>query len=159
MSKLLHGSQQELETIRNKATAHFGPLLLQGALIRLRRACGQKSLDQFEKTMLDLIEKFPSDDPDIGDMKEFATEHLLGCMREVRSCADIAFSDEDVQSRRALGRSENSKTLEDQLQEGLEDSFPASDPPSVISTAIPGSTKKIKGTDEILAEQRLLHHR
>jgi len=39
--------------------------------------------------------------------------------------------------------------------QGLEDSFPASDPISVISTAIPGQPKKdLVGTDEILRRQR-----
>lgn len=32
--------------------------------------------------------------------------------------------------------------LEEELQEGLEDSFPASDPVSVTSTAIPGSPRR-----------------
>jgi hypothetical protein len=36
--------------------------------------------------------------------------------------------------------------LEEQLQEGLENSFPASDPVSVTTTAIPGSPKPKKGT-------------
>ena len=34
--------------------------------------------------------------------------------------------------------------LEDELEEGLEDSFPASDPVSVTSTAIPGSPRNRK---------------
>ena len=32
--------------------------------------------------------------------------------------------------------------LDDELEEGLEDTFPASDPVSVTSTAIPGAPKK-----------------
>jgi hypothetical protein len=36
------------------------------------------------------------------------------------------------------------KLLEDELEEGLEDSFPASDPVSVTSSAIPGSPHKRK---------------
>jgi hypothetical protein len=60
---------------------------------------------------------------------------------------------EDMSSRRTQGRSELPATLEEQLQEGLEDSFPASDPPSVVSTTIAGRTK-ITGTDEILAAKR-----
>ncbi len=35
-------------------------------------------------------------------------------------------------------RPDDAKTLEEELEEGLEDSFPASDPVSVTSTAIPG---------------------
>lgn len=40
--------------------------------------------------------------------------------------------------RRTPGRSEDPAVLEEQLQEGLEDSFPASDPVSVTSTLISG---------------------
>jgi hypothetical protein len=36
---------------------------------------------------------------------------------------------------------EDKESLEEQLQEGLEDSFPASDPVSVLSTGIPGHIK------------------
>lgn len=159
MSKLQHGSQNELEIIRLKATSHFAPILLQGALIRLRRASGGESLDRFEKAMLEVMERSCSDDPDFEDMKEFATEHLLACIREVRSSADITSAQEDVRSRRTPGRSENRETLEDQLQEGLEDTFPASDPPAVVSTTISGGAKKLVGTDEVLAQQRDAHRR
>ncbi|RUU03583.1 hypothetical protein EOD12_09720, partial [Mesorhizobium sp. M7A.T.Ca.TU.009.02.1.1] len=61
---------------------------------------------------------------------------------------------ENIESRRTPGRSEEPQTLEDQLQAGLEDSFPASDPPAVVSTAIPGGAKKLVGTDEVLKKQR-----
>ena len=44
--------------------------------------------------------------------------------------------------RRTPGRSEDNTELEEQLTEGLEESFPASDPPAVVSTAIPGGLKK-----------------
>jgi hypothetical protein len=37
---------------------------------------------------------------------------------------------------------EKKALLEEELEEGLEDSFPASDPVSVTSTAIPGSPRK-----------------
>jgi hypothetical protein len=43
--------------------------------------------------------------------------------------------------RRTPGRAVDRPTLEEQLDEGLEDSFPASDPVSVTSTAIPGRPK------------------
>ncbi|WP_342587305.1 hypothetical protein [Pseudaminobacter soli (ex Li et al. 2025)] len=36
------------------------------------------------------------------------------------------------------------KSKEEQLQEGLEDTFPASDPISIISSSIPGGPKKRK---------------
>jgi hypothetical protein len=58
------------------------------------------------------------------------------------------------QSRRTLGRSEKPETLENQLQQGLEDSFPASDPPAVISTTIAGRTKPLVGTDEVLRQKK-----
>ena len=44
--------------------------------------------------------------------------------------------------RRTPGRSEDPAVLEEQLQEGLEDSFPASDPVSVTSTLISGTGKR-----------------
>lgn len=43
--------------------------------------------------------------------------------------------------RRTPGRSEDPAILEEQLSEGLEDTFPASDPPAVVSTAIAGGCK------------------
>ncbi len=56
--------------------------------------------------------------------------------------------------RRTEGRAEDKGTLEEQLQEGLEDTFPASDPVSVTSTAIAGRSKKLVGTDEVLRQKR-----
>ena len=44
----------------------------------------------------------------------------------------------DTKRRRTRGRSEDPKVLEEQLLEGLENLFPASDPVSVVTTAIPG---------------------
>lgn len=154
MSKLNHGSQDELEAIRLKATSHFAPLFLEGALLRLCRACGGESLDRFEKEMLDAIDRSSSDDPDFEDMKEFAIEHLHACIRQAGSASDITLSHEDMHARRTRDRSEKPETLEDQLQKGLEDSFPASDPPAVVSTTITGKTKKLTGTDEVLERQR-----
>lgn len=43
--------------------------------------------------------------------------------------------------RRTQGRSEDPRILEEQLQEGLEDSFPGSDPVSVTTSLISGSPK------------------
>ena len=57
--------------------------------------------------------------------------------------------------RRTPGRSEDPNVLEEQLLEGLEDSFPASDPVSVVTTTIPGGPKrKLVGTDEVLRRRR-----
>ena len=60
---------------------------------------------------------------------------------------------ENLKNRRTLGRSEHPDTLEEQLQQGLEESFPASDPPSVTNTAISGGAKLV-GTDETLKRQQ-----
>jgi hypothetical protein len=49
--------------------------------------------------------------------------------------------------RRTEGRAEDRATLEEQLTEGLEDTFPASDAVSVVSTLIAGRAKKLAGTD------------
>ncbi len=71
--------------------------------------------------------------------------------RATQARADSALGGvEDLSRRRTQGRSENAETLEEQLQKGLEDSFPASDPPAVVSTAIAGASKEIVGTDEML---------
>jgi len=56
--------------------------------------------------------------------------------------------------RRTPGRAEDRATLEEQLVEGLEDTFPGSDPVSVTSTLIAGRTKKLVGTDEMLRRMR-----
>jgi hypothetical protein len=53
------------------------------------------------------------------------------------------------------GRAEDRSTLEEQLQEGLEDTFPASDPVSVVSTTIAGRTKKLVGTGKLRKEPRV----
>ena len=154
MSKLQHGSSDELQGIRLKAVVHFAPIMLHEALLRLCRATGGESLDRFEKTMTGVIEQASVDDPDFDDMKEFATEHLYACIREVKSSPDMTHPLEDVKARRTDGRSEETETLEGQLQKGLEDSFPASDPPAVVSTAIPGGAKKLVGTDEVLRKKK-----
>jgi hypothetical protein len=50
---------------------------------------------------------------------------------------------EDISARRTQGRSDVPETLEEQLQQGLEDTFPASDPRAVVSTAIAGRCKEM----------------
>jgi hypothetical protein len=59
-----------------------------------------------------------------------------------------------TKDRRTPGRAEDRATLEEQLVEGLEDTFPGSDPVSVISTLITGRSKTLVGTDEILRRMR-----
>lgn len=154
MSKLQHGSNEELEAIRLKSVSHFAPIILHEALLRLCRAGGGESLERFEKAMTGVIEQSSAEDADFEDMKEFATEQLYACVRDVKCSPDMTHPVEDVQSRRTHDRSEKSETLEDQLQKGLEDSFPASDPPAVVSTAIAGTTKRLVGTDEILKTRK-----
>jgi hypothetical protein len=56
--------------------------------------------------------------------------------------------------RRTPGRSEDPVVLEEQLQEGLEDSFPASDPVSVISTLISGTGKRPQEKEKDTAEKQ-----
>ena len=58
-------------------------------------------------------------------------------------------------ARRTPGRSEDPAVLEEQLELGLEGSFPGSDAISVISTVIAGRPKpKMVGTDEYLRNRR-----
>ncbi|MDQ0995520.1 hypothetical protein QFZ34_000697 [Phyllobacterium ifriqiyense] len=46
-----------------------------------------------------------------------------------------------TEGRRTAGRAEDADTLNEQLDEGLEQSFPGSDPISVTNTSIPGQPK------------------
>lgn len=158
MSKLQTGSREELEAIRLQAISHFAPMMLHEALTRLCRVGGAESLERFEKHMVEKIEQAASSEAsDFEDMKEFATEQLYANVREVKAAPDLKHSSEDVKNRRTEGRSEQTETLEDQLQAGLEGSFPASDPPAVISTAISGGAKKLSGTDEVLRHRKERH--
>lgn len=59
-----------------------------------------------------------------------------------------------IRGRRTPGRAEDRVTLEEQLVEGLEDTFPGSDPVSVVSTLIAGRSKRLDGTDEVLRRMR-----
>jgi len=49
----------------------------------------------------------------------------------------------DTAERRTAGRAEDPETLDEQLDEGLEQSFPGSDPVSVTSSGNPGSAKNL----------------
>lgn len=60
----------------------------------------------------------------------------------------------DNNKRRTEGRTEDPNQLEEQLREGLEETFPASDPVSVTSTTIAGRSKELVGTDEVLRRKR-----
>jgi hypothetical protein len=59
-----------------------------------------------------------------------------------------------TRKRRTPGRAEDRETLEEQLCEGLEDTFPASDPVSVVSTLISGRCKNLAGTEEHIRQAR-----
>lgn len=154
MTNLANRSPEEVARLRLEAAARFGPLLLQEALCRLSQECGPESLEKFERAMTDRIEGMHEEVPDFETLKEFGIEQLLRATAGVRKAPDIKQPVEKVEERRTEGRSEQGHTLEDQLQEGLEDTFPASDPPAVISTAIPGGTKKLVGVDESLRRAR-----
>lgn len=154
MSNLANSSSAEVARLSWEAATRFGPVLLREALLRLCRACGPESLDKFEKAMTDRIEGMREDEADFETLKEFGIEQLLRATSEVRKSPQVKQPVEKVEERRTEGRSEEEETLEDQLQSGLEDTFPASDPPAVVSTAIPGGTKKIVGVDEQLRRVR-----
>jgi hypothetical protein len=78
-------------------------------------------------------------------------EQVMSDVREHRT--GPSRDDCDDKPRRTEGRAEDRATLEEQLREGLEDTFPASDPVSVTSTTIATKTTKIVGTDEVLRRQ------
>src|SRR5690606_24436094 len=74
----------------------------------------------------DTRERMPGDAPNIDVMKELAIEQLFAAVKEVRANPDNKQPLEDLAARRAKGRSEQPDTLDEQLQSGLEDTFPAS---------------------------------
>jgi len=154
MSKLQSATPEHVQQLRLEAAAHFAPLALHEALLRLSHACGNESLNRFEKAMVQQIEQATDERADFDAVKELAIEQLYAWMREAHTSPKSKQPLENIDGRRTSGRSEEARTLEDQLQAGLEDSFPASDPPAVVSTAIPGGAKKLVGTDEVLRQQR-----
>ncbi|MBZ9794389.1 hypothetical protein [Mesorhizobium sp. ES1-4] len=154
MSKYQGATADRLRQLKLEASAHFTPKMLHEALLRLSHACGGESLERFEKAMVAQIEATKDDRADFEMIKEFAIEQLYALIREAKASPNNKQSVEKIDTRRTPGRSEEPQTLEDQLQAGLEDSFPASDPPAVVSTTIPGTAKKLVGTDEVLKRQR-----
>ena len=150
----LNVSQERLARARAVALDRFGPMLLQEALSRLCGVQGADALGRFERSMIERIENATDEASDFDLAKEFAVEQLLRALREVK-CSPLVKQDvENIGDRRTHGRSENPATLAEQLDRGLEDSFPASDPPAVVSTTISGRTKPLVGTDEVLRRQR-----
>lgn len=154
MSNLKSASPDRIERLRSDASAMFAPLLLREALRRLCVARGADCLDEFEKSMADRIEDMPGEAAHLGAMKELAIEQLFDAVRDVRAHPHNKQPLENPAARRARGRSEDEATLEEQLQSGLEDTFPASDPPAVVSTAIPGGAKELTGVEEHLRRRR-----
>jgi hypothetical protein len=141
----------QIDTLKSDAAARFAPLLLQEALRRLCDAGTSTCLDQFEKTMVAYIDGMQSDDTNAEALKEYGIQLLYNAIKEVKAHPETRHPAEDVSARRTAGRSENPATLEEQLQKGLEDSFPASDPPAVVSTVITGA--RIVGVEDHLRER------
>jgi hypothetical protein len=77
-------------------------------------------------------------------MREFALleEEARARFGEEPWAARNQDSPHSAMPRRTPGRAEDAPTLEEQLQKGLEDTFPGSDPVSVTHTAIPGCPKE-----------------
>lgn len=136
MSNLSKAQPEQIERMKLDACSTFGPIVLREALHRLCQTHGAGCLDGFERAMIDRIEAYQGDIQHLSDVKEFAIEQLYAAIRDARSYPDNKQPLEEVEARRARGRSEDPATLEEQLQAGLEDTFPASDPPAVVSTAI-----------------------
>ncbi len=154
MSKLNHASPEQIDRLRSGASAMFAPVMLREALQRLSKLQGSKCLDEFEKSMERQIEGMQAAASNLDDMKELAIEQLHTAIADVRAHPDNKHDLENTGSRRAEGRSEEAETLEQQLQSGLEDTFPASDPPAVVSTTISGRAKKLTGVEEHLRNRR-----
>ncbi len=141
---------EHVDDTRRLAYSTFAPVLISSLTKRLARCQGTKELGDLEKSLIRLIEGSDVGEPQAEAMKEFAIELVVSTISEARAHPDTKSDLEAVGDRRTQGRSENPETLEEQLQSGLEDSFPASDPPSVVSTSISGGSKEIVGTDEVL---------
>ncbi|WP_366940927.1 hypothetical protein [Mesorhizobium sp.] len=141
---------ERIDETRMHAYSAFAPLLIHALAHRLARGQGMKELGRLEQSLVRLVEETDLAAPHAEAMKEFAVELIVSTLRNVREHPDAKHDLEEIGDRRAAGRSENPDTLEEQLQSGLEDSFPASDPPAVVSTAISGGSKEIVGTDEVL---------
>ncbi|MDX8526347.1 hypothetical protein RFM68_17755 [Mesorhizobium sp. MSK_1335] len=143
-----------VDETRMQAYSTFGPLLIHSVIQKLARCQGMRELDKVEQSLLRLVEETDVAAPQAEAMKEFAIELVVSTLRNVREHPDAKQDLEEIDGRRTEGRSENPETLEEQLQSGLEDSFPASDPPAVVSTSITGGSKNIVGTDEVLHRKK-----
>ncbi|WP_217577551.1 hypothetical protein [Mesorhizobium sp. GbtcB19] len=149
---------ERVDETRIQAYSTFGPLLIHALAEKLARREGMRALDKLEQSLVRLVDEAEIAAPDAEAMKEFAVELVVSTLRNVREHPDAKHDLEEIDGRRTEGRSENPDTLEEQLQSGLEDSFPASDPPAVVSTAITGGAKDIVGTDEVLRRKKAARH-
>ncbi|MBZ9763219.1 hypothetical protein LB553_20365 [Mesorhizobium sp. CA8] len=145
---------EQVDETRMQAYSTFGPLLIQALAQKLGHCQGMRELDKLEQSLVRLVEETDVAAPQADAMKEFAVELVVSTLRNVREHPDAKHDLEQIDERRTEGRSEDPNTLEEQLQSGLEDSFPASDPPAVVSTAITGGAKDIVGTDEVLRRKK-----
>ncbi|WP_245493455.1 MULTISPECIES: hypothetical protein [unclassified Mesorhizobium] len=145
---------EHVDETRMNAYSTFAPALLNSLALRLARCQGTKELAEVEKSLIRLVEDSDVAAPQVEAMKEFAIELVVSTMKNVRDHPDSKSDLEEIAGRRTQGRSESPDTLEEQLEAGLEDSFPASDPPAVVSTAISGGAKEIVGTDEVLRQKK-----
>lgn len=145
---------ERVDEARMQAYSTFAPLLIHALTQKLARCQGMGELDKLEASLVAVVEKTDVAEPHADAKKEFAVELILSTMRNVREHPDAKQDLEEIENRRAQGRSERPETLEEQLQSGLEGTFPASDPPAVVSTAITGGSKHIVGTDEVLRRRR-----
>jgi hypothetical protein len=145
---------ERVDETRMQAYSTFGPLLIHSLTQRLARCQGTRELDRLEQSLVRLIEETDVAAPHGEAIKEFAVELVVSTLRNVRKHPEAKHDLEEIDERRAEGRSEDPDTLEEQLQSGLEDSFPASDPPAVVSTAISGGAKDVIGTDEVLRRRK-----
>jgi len=142
-----------IEETRQQAYSEFMPPILDWLVQRLTRG-RPANLREIERSLIRLIEQTDLPGGDLEAKKEFAIELVLASLTRTRKQSDLADDPEDMRERRTHGRSEKKETLEEQLQSGLEASFPASDPPAVVSTAISGRAKEIVGTDEVLRQKK-----
>jgi len=77
------------------------------------------------------------EDPGTQPSRAFAAEGAR--LRELAAVREALAARSGRPAAHAADRERDARTLEEQLVEGLEDSFPASDPVSIVTTAISGA--------------------
>jgi hypothetical protein len=124
-----------------------GRLIAQREVLRvlLQRMLGYSGASQLVSELEELLDvQNHQEDPGALPSKAFAVEGAK--LRELELILEGAIPRAAGRPRRTPGRAEDPETLEEQLEEGLEDTFPASDPVSVTYTAITGSPKPTPGS-------------